>query len=95
MDSASVQGLIDKLRDLAATDFPEQGFTTTTFEATVTSNDGKRVEKALISKSGDNYFAKRENEPSIYKLDGKAVGELQKAAADVKEFQPPKGEKKS
>jgi hypothetical protein len=37
----------------------------------------------LISKSGDNYIAKRENEPSSYQLDSKPVEELQKAAAGM------------
>jgi len=94
MDSTSVQGLIDKLRDLSATEFAEQGFTTPIFESAVTSNDDKRVEKVLISEQGDSHFAKRENEPSIYRLDPQAVQDLQKAAGEVKEYQPPKEEKK-
>jgi hypothetical protein len=53
-------------------------------ELTVTSNDGKRVEKASISKSGDTYIAKRENDSSLYQLDSSAVTDLQKLAADVK-----------
>jgi hypothetical protein len=60
------------------------------FEATVTSNEGKRVEKVLISKIGDRYLARRENEAALYELDGKAVEELQRAVADVKEPPPPK-----
>lgn len=94
MDSASVQSLVDKLRELASIKFVDAGFTTAIFEASVSSNDGKRNEKVLISKSGNSYFAKRENEPSIYELDGKAVEELQKIASEIKEFQPPKDDKK-
>jgi hypothetical protein len=94
MDSASIQALIDKLRDLASIKFLDQGFTTPVFEATVTSNDGKRAEKASISKSGNSYFARRENEPAVYELDGKIVEELEKAANEVKEFQQPKDDKK-
>jgi hypothetical protein len=94
MDSTGVQGMIDKLRDLSATKFVDQGFTTPIFEATVTSNDGKRVEKVLISKKGDSYFAKRESEPSIYELDGSVVEGLQKSVGDIKEYQPPKEQKK-
>ena len=90
MDSASVQALIDKLRDLASIKFLDQGFTTAVFEATVTSNDGKRTEKVSVSKSGNSYFARRENEPAVYELDGKIVEELEKAAGEVKEFQQPK-----
>src|SRR5580692_165239 len=89
MDNATVQTLIDKLRDLSATKFPDKGAGQVVFEATVTSNTGKRVEKATITKQGSQYFAKREGEPSIYELDGTAVEGLQKAASDVKEQAPP------
>ena len=94
MDNTSVQNLIDKLRDLSATKFAESGGGQPVFEATVTSNSGKRVENVTISKQGDQYFAQRENEPSIYVLDGKTVEDLQKAAADVKEAPPEQAKKK-
>jgi Domain of unknown function (DUF4340) len=84
MDAPSVQSLIDKIRELSASKFVDSGFTTPAIELTVTSNDGKRVEKVLISKSGDNYIAKRENEPALYQLDSSSVTDLQKFAADVK-----------
>jgi hypothetical protein len=89
-----VQAIIDKVRDLSASKFVDSGFTTPVIDLTVTSNDGKRTEKVLISKSGDNYIAKRENEPSLYQLDSKPVEELQKSAAEVKlapEPTPPAG----
>ena len=94
MDSSSVQSLIDKLRDLSAAKFAENAAGGLLLEATVTSNDGKRVEKVIVSKQGSTYFARRENEPSIYELDSKAVEDLQKAASEVKEYQAPKNEKK-
>jgi hypothetical protein len=90
MDSTSMQNLIDKLRDLASTKFQDSGGGTTALEATVTSNDGKRVEKVTLSKQGDQYLAKRENEPSIYVIDSKAADDLIKAAGDVKEAAPAK-----
>ncbi|MGO4881940.1 MAG: DUF4340 domain-containing protein [Bryobacteraceae bacterium] len=90
MDPSSVQTLIDKLRDLAATKFADTGGGSPVLDITVTSNNGKRVEKVSITKQGDTYFAKRENEPSIYQLDGKAVDELQKSANDIKPAAPPK-----
>jgi hypothetical protein len=90
MDAPSVQSVVDKLRDLAATKFLDSGSGTPVLDITVSSNSGKRVEKVAISKQGDTYFAKRENEPSIYQLDSKAVEDLQKAANEVKPFQPPK-----
>ncbi|HXS97189.1 MAG TPA: DUF4340 domain-containing protein [Candidatus Limnocylindrales bacterium] len=94
MDNAAVQNLIDKLRDLAATKFAEKGGGQPVFTATVTSNSGKRVEKVTISKQGEQYFAQREGEPSIYELDAKTVQDLQKAAGDIKEQAPPPAAKK-
>lgn len=95
MDNGTVQALIDKLRDLSATKFSEKaGGGDSVFDASVTSNGGKRVEKVTVRKQGDQYFAQREGEPSIYELDGKAVEDLQKAAADVKEAAPEAGKKK-
>lgn len=90
MDNVSVQSLLDKLRDLSATGFPETGFGTPSLDVTVISNDGKRTEKVAISGSGDKYVAKRDNEASLYALDGKAVRELQQAASDVKPAPPEK-----
>jgi hypothetical protein len=94
MDNTSIQNLIDKLRDLTAATFDEKGGGEPVLEATVTSNMGKRVEHVTISKQANQYFAKREDEPSIYGLDGKVVEDLQKAAADVKEAAPPAPAKK-
>jgi hypothetical protein len=94
MDNGTVQTLIDKLRDLAAVKFVEKGGGAPLFEASVTSNSGKRVEKVVITKLGDQHFAQREGEPGIYELDGKAVEELMKAAADVKEAAPEPAKKK-
>src|SRR5205085_11347305 len=76
MDSTSVQAVIDKLRDLSSTKFLDSGSGETVLEIGVTSNDGKRNEKVTIMKQGANYIARRENEPSVYQLDPKAVEEL-------------------
>jgi hypothetical protein len=94
MDNSTVQNLIDKERDLAATKFADKGGGQQVFESSVTSNGGKRVEKVTITKQGDQYFAQREGEPSIYVLDSKAVDDLQKAASDVKEQQAAPAKKK-
>ena len=93
VDNTSLQNFVDKVRDLAATKFVDTGFTTPIFEVTVTSNNGKRVEKVSISKNGEDYFAKRENEPSIYQLDAKAAQDLISAAKDIKEAPPASGKK--
>jgi hypothetical protein len=84
MDAGTVQELIDKLRDLSASKFVDSGFTTTLIDLTVIANDGKRVEKVAISKAGDDYIAKRENDPTLYQLDSKAVDDLRKSADEVK-----------
>jgi hypothetical protein len=75
---------------LSATKFSEKGGGAAAFEVAVTSNDGKRVEKVSVTKQGDQYFATREGEPSIYELDASAVTDLQSTAAAVKEAAPEK-----
>ena len=92
MDSISVQNLIDKLRDLTATKFADSGFTTPSLELTVVSNDGKKTEKVQIAAAGSDFLARRENDSSLYQLDGKAVNDLRDAANGVKE--PPPAETK-
>lgn len=85
MDSASVQLLVDKIRDLSASKFLDSGFGTFFMDVTVTSKEGKRTEKILLSKnSNNNYVAKRENEPDLYEVDAKTVEGLQKSTANVK-----------
>jgi uncharacterized protein DUF4340 len=89
LDEMSSQDLVSKVRDLSANKFPDSGFTTPALELTVTSNDNKRVENVSISKKGDTYIAKRENEPELYELPAASVTALQQAAADLKPAVPP------
>ncbi len=89
MEPGAVSALTDKIRDLSASKFAETGFTAAVMELTVTSGGGKRVEKVMLSKNGDKYLAKRENEPALYELYASAVTELQKSAADLKPAPPP------
>jgi len=84
IDPGPARDLVSKIRDLSADKFVDSGFKTQALDIAVTSNDGKRVEKVLLAKNGDQYIAKRENEPALYELGGSAVGELQKAAAELK-----------
>jgi hypothetical protein len=90
MDPTNVGAFVDKVRELSALKFVDSGFSTAALDVSVTSNNGKRVERVLISKTGDKYIAKRENEPSLYELDSTAVSDLQKAAADIKPIPEPK-----
>ncbi len=84
MDAASVDDLLEKIRDLSADKFVDSGFTESQIDLTVTSNNAKRVEKVAIAKAGDKYVAKRENDSTLYQLDSKAVDDLTKAADDLK-----------
>lgn len=87
MDPTTTDPLVSDLRDLSASKFLDIGFSNPTIEATVTSDDGKRVETIQIAKSGDHYIAKRENESALYQLDSKSVDDLLKAAEDIKPAQ--------
>ena len=84
MDGDSVRALISDLRDLSADKFVDSGFTTPEIEATVTSDNGRRVERVQISKSGSNYIAKREQDPAVYQLTNTAVDDLQKSLDSLK-----------
>jgi hypothetical protein len=89
LESMPIQDFIDRLRELAASKFVDKGFTTPVIDLTVTSNDGKRVEKVSISQSGSDYIARRENEPTLYQLDANVIEGLRKALAAVKPAAPP------
>jgi len=84
MDAESVQSYISRVRDLTATNFVDFGFVNPTTEVTVTWDEGKQTEKVYFAKSGNNYIAKRENEPTLYLMDSGAIDTLQKAADDIK-----------
>ena len=77
-----------------STQFADKAAGDQIFDATVTSNSGKKVEKVTIRKSGGDFFAQREGEPSIYQLDNKTVDDLQAAASGVKEAAPEPAKKK-
>jgi hypothetical protein len=84
MDGDSVQSLISTLRDLSAEKFVDSGFTTPEIEATVTSDDGRRVDRVTISKSGSNYIAKREAESTLYQLAAQSGDDLLKTIDGLK-----------
>lgn len=90
MDLNGMSSLLENVRNLSADQFLDKGFTASDLAVTVTSDDGKKTEKILLSKNGDNYIAKRENEPALYQLSSKAIDDLTKSAADLKPAVPPK-----
>jgi hypothetical protein len=84
LDPGGAQSVVDKIRELSASKFVESGFTTPVLELTVTSNDGKRVEKVQIARKDAAYIARREGEASLYEVDAQAVAGLEKAAEEMK-----------
>jgi hypothetical protein len=93
MDPLSVQEFLRSIRTLTAAKFATTGFSSTTLSLVVTSNDGKRVEKVDISKSGNDYLAKRADGPALFELDAKAINDLQKAASGLKPAETPLAKK--
>ncbi len=94
MDAASVQAVVDQLRDLSASAFPASGFANPTLDVTVTSNDNKRTEKVSFAKTGDKYIAKREGEPALYEVTAKNVDGMVKAWGQIKPAAPTTAAKK-
>jgi Domain of unknown function (DUF4340) len=84
IDAGSAQDFVSKLRDLTAGKFIESGFANPSIDITVTSDEGKRVEKVFIAESGNSCMAKRENEPTLYQLDSRLVDALEKSANEIK-----------
>jgi hypothetical protein len=89
LDGDSVLSLISTLRELSAEKFVDSGFTTPEIEATVTSDDGKRVEGVTISKSGSNYIARRNGDSTLYQLATPSGDELQTALNGLKPASAP------
>lgn len=84
LDGITFASVLSDIRDLAATKFPNSGFTTSAIEIVVTSKDGKDVERVSIAKSGEDYIAKRTNEPALYELSSTSIQELQRSVGNVK-----------
>lgn len=88
MDGVGVQSLIDKLRDLSAVKFIDLGFIAPVMEFTVVSNEGKRTEKVQICTYAKNYLARRENDGTLYEIEGSVIDDLRNAIAGVREAAP-------
>jgi hypothetical protein len=84
LDAATVQAVIDNLRDLSATSFPTSGFANPTISVTVVSNSGKRTEKVSFAKSKNTYIAKRDDGAALYEITEKNVDDMVKAFGDIK-----------
>jgi hypothetical protein len=93
-DSGSIQNVIDKLRDLAATKFPDKISGTPDLALAVTWGEKGKLEKVTINKAAADYIAVRDGDATAYGLDAKTVDELRKAISDIKPFQAPKADTK-
>ena len=94
MDAVGVQEFLRAIRTLTATKFATGGFSSPAISMVVTSNDGKRVEKVDVAKSGSDYIAKRGDGPTLYEIDSKTIEDLQKAGAGLKQAETPPPAKK-
>jgi hypothetical protein len=88
MDESSMTTLISNLRDLSADKFVDSGFSAPTREIIVTSDNGKRVEKVEISKSGTDYVARRDGDSALYGLSNTTIDNLLKSIDGVKPATP-------
>jgi len=86
LDEMTVEPLVEKVRDLAATKFVESGFTTAAVAVriTVVSDGKKRTENVELAKGKDGYIGKRDDGAGLYEIPATAMSELEKAAAGVK-----------
>ncbi|OYW09772.1 MAG: hypothetical protein B7X34_06030 [Acidobacteriia bacterium 12-62-4] len=83
IDPGSVQQIVDKLRELAATGFAAKSDGKLLAEYGITLA-GKSPEKVTVSQAGEKFFASRPGDATVYELDGKVVDELRQLAADAK-----------
>jgi len=94
IDAGSIQNVVDKLRDLAATKFPDKIAGEPVLTLAVTWGEKSKVDKVTIDKSGADYIGVRDGDAAAYGLEAKSVDELQKAIAEIKPFQAPKADTK-
>jgi len=95
-DSVSMLDVFDKLRDLTATKLDTKKAGTPAWTFTVTYGDKHRVEKVVLNKDGNNWNAVREDDPgTVYVLEPANVEDVQKMVNAIKQYTPPKDEKKA
>jgi len=84
MDAVSARDFVSALRDLSANKLVDSGFGSPTVEIMVSSDNGKKVERVSIAKSGNTYIARRDGDPTLYQLETNAIDTLEKSADEVK-----------
>ena len=90
IDAATLQAVVDKLRDLAATKFSDKISGTPALNLAVTWGEKSKVDKVAINRNGADYIGIRDGDTTAYAIDAKAFDELQQAIAGIKPFQAPK-----
>jgi hypothetical protein len=83
VDPGSVQQIVDKLRELAATGFAATGGSKPAAEYAITVA-GKAAEKVTVTQAGEKFLASRPGDSTVYELDAKVVDELRQLTADAK-----------
>jgi hypothetical protein len=85
MDPPTVHPFVDALRGLQALNFVKPGsFTTPKTTITVTSQDGKTVEKVMVAEAGNFRYVKREGAIDEFEVDPSALTELLAALKNIK-----------
>jgi hypothetical protein len=90
IDPASIQTVVDKLRDLSAAKFADKFTGTQVLQIAVTSGDKHNVEKVTLNKVTDGYQAQRGDDPSVYVLPASTFDDLQGAVKGIKPYTAPK-----
>jgi hypothetical protein len=93
IDSNSIQNVIDKLRDLAASKFADKMGGSQVLTLSITSGDNHKIEKLVVNKAADEYEAQREGEPAVYIIDSAAFDDLQKQISGIKAAAKPAAKK--
>jgi hypothetical protein len=92
MDATSMQSVIARIRDLEAIRFVAEGVGQPVIEFTVTASDGQRVERVALSRSGNEYIARREGRPALYVISDTLITDLQNYVNEMKVYVPPPAE---
>jgi len=94
IDAATLQSVIDKLRDLAASKLEDKIVGTPALALAVTWGDKGKVDKVTVNKNGADYIGIREGDPAAYSLDSKTFDDLQQSIAGIKPATAPKADTK-
>ncbi len=94
IDSASIQAVVDKLRDLSATKFSDKIAGSPALAIAVTWGEKSKVDKVTINKNGADYIGVRDGDATAYGLDAKAFDDLQQTIGAIKPAQTPKADTK-